>query len=386
MTIIKSFTTKPTNYLIILAHIVNMAFAQTIFGETPAENGIHFTVSGIDGTNKFNETVCPGFNLCFDIFSFSGLATESATMSWDNAIPEATFSSNNEKLPTGHFCWTPELTDARTAPYIFHVLIKSGADEKTVTYSITVPLIKVELQTTDVTCFGNSNATATAIVNGGSGNYIYHWNNVEETTSSISGLNEGNYTVEVMDDYGCTATASTIITTPRPLILESVSTQAMCTITGGSAEIVANGGTMPYSYSWMSCGSTDAKAENLPSGVYTVIVTDANGCTAYKAVNISTTSPADEQVTERTFVKNTAEKSNVLIYPNPVENVFSVKNVSEEMVTISVMNSIGQNIYETIRILPNFTVSVPMDEQSTGIYLVKAQQQTNIEMIKVIKQ
>lgn len=54
----------------------------------------------------------------------------------------------------------------------------------------------------------------------------------------------------------------------------------------GSASVAVNGGTAPYSYSW-SNGVTTQTTTGLATGVYTVTVSDANGCTQSSSVTIN---------------------------------------------------------------------------------------------------
>jgi hypothetical protein len=384
MKYINSFIYKPVNYILVLAHISNMAFAQYLYAGT-TESNARMTLSGIDGSGSYTENVCPGFTLCFDLFSFGGNQTQKADMFWDNGIPSAAFIVSNDAMPTGHFCWTPSASDARTAPYIFHVTMKSAADEKTFTYAITVPVIRAEIITTDISCFGNSDGSAVVSVTGGSGNYTYLWSNNAETTVQVNGLNPGNYNVQVMDENGCEVTASARILSPKPLVLDAVSQPATCIITGGEAEITASGGTMPYTYSWLPGDASSERIGHLPSGVYTSVVTDANGCTAYKQVNISSlTATYSEERKE--MIASEGSMSNVLIYPNPTHDMFTVKNISDATVTVTVVNALGQVVYNTINIPANLSAGIPMDDQANGLYLVKVQQRSTVEMVKLIKE
>lgn len=80
-------------------------------------------------------------------------------------FPENSFTTNLEKQPTGHLCWTPEIKDARDNPYQFSISVFDREDPSirtTFNYSITVPLIKVDIATMDVTCYGNSDGIAIA--------------------------------------------------------------------------------------------------------------------------------------------------------------------------------------------------------------------------------
>ena len=75
----------------------------------------------------------------------------------------------------------------------------------------------------------------------------------------------------------------------------------------GSASVNVVGGTAPLTYAW-SNGATSQTVNNLPSGSYTVTVTDANGCTEQMSVTI--TQPQSSLLT-------TATQVNVLCFGNP---------------------------------------------------------------------
>jgi hypothetical protein len=75
----------------------------------------------------------------------------------------------------------------------------------------------------------------------------------------------------------------------------------------GSVSVNVVGGTAPLTYAW-SNGATSQTVNNLPSGSYTVTVTDANGCTEQMSVTI--TQPQSSLLT-------TATQVNVSCYGNP---------------------------------------------------------------------
>ena len=54
----------------------------------------------------------------------------------------------------------------------------------------------------------------------------------------------------------------------------------------GTAQIIANGGTPPYTYQWSSGHVTDI-ADQLPQGIYYVDVTDSRGCVVSDSVIIN---------------------------------------------------------------------------------------------------
>ncbi|RPJ58998.1 MAG: hypothetical protein EHM12_07340, partial [Dehalococcoidia bacterium] len=147
----------------------------------------------------------------------------------------------------------------------------------------------------DVLCFGNATATATANPAGGTGIYTYSWNTTPvQTTQTATALIAGNYTVTVTDANSCSVTSSVTITEPASA-LSILTAQVNVKCFGdntGSATATPSGGTGVYTYSWNSTPvQTTATASNLPFGVYTVTVTDANNCTETEIVTI--TQPAN---------------------------------------------------------------------------------------------
>ncbi len=138
----------------------------------------------------------------------------------------------------------------------------------------------------NVSCFQLSNGTATAIGSGGNGSYSYSWNN-GATTASISNLSAGNYSVVITDGEGCTATAAVTISQPTALLLNvSATAESIFMGNNGAASATVSGGTAGYSYLWNN-NATTADISGLAPGTYTVIVTDANGCTTSQSVIVN---------------------------------------------------------------------------------------------------
>ncbi|MGP8215100.1 MAG: PKD domain-containing protein [Bacteroidia bacterium] len=152
----------------------------------------------------------------------------------------------------------------------------------------TVPTVSVTQPSTDITCYGGSNGTASATISGGFAPFQYLWTPSGETNSVATNLTAGTYTVTVTDSIGCTATITTNITQPPALTATAINTPVLCNGGNtGSASVTTGGGTPPYTYSWSPSGGTNASANNLKAGTYTVTVTDANGCIITSTTNIT---------------------------------------------------------------------------------------------------
>jgi len=150
------------------------------------------------------------------------------------------------------------------------------------------PTVSVTQPSTNISCYGGSNGTATAAASGGAGLFTYLWSPGGQTNSVATNLSAGTYSVNVIDANGCITSATAIITQPTALTLSTTNTPAKCNgDKTGSASVTANGGTPPYTYSWAPGGGNSSSANNLAAGTYTVTVTDANSCTNTATVSVS---------------------------------------------------------------------------------------------------
>lgn len=140
----------------------------------------------------------------------------------------------------------------------------------------------------NVSCFGTATGSATVTPTGGLNPYTYAWSPGGQTSSSVTGLTAGNYTVTVYDNVGCSSTGTINITQPTALNTTSVSsTPKACTTNNGTATVYPSGGTPNYTYSWNPTGQTTSTATGLNSGTHTVTVTDSRGCASTRTVTVS---------------------------------------------------------------------------------------------------
>ena len=155
------------------------------------------------------------------------------------------------------------------------------------------PAITSTLTTTPVSCQNGTDGTAMVTGAGGSGVFNYTWSN-GQIGQSITGLSQGIYTVTISDATGCSIIDTANVVELPPLTGNIIANPVNC-FGGddGSIEVTAmTGGTAPYTYNWSTNPAQDsAVAVNLAAGVYTLTVTDANGCT-FGPVNVTVNEPA----------------------------------------------------------------------------------------------
>jgi large repetitive protein len=143
---------------------------------------------------------------------------------------------------------------------------------------------------TNVTgCYGDANATISISATNGTPPYTYSVDNgssYHNNGGNFTNLTAGSYTIKVQDNNGCIRTGNTITIT-QPVELE-INNLGLGHIEGcygdlsGFIEIDATGGTIPRQYSIEGGSNPQSSAHfgGLPAGNYSVLVEDANGCTA----------------------------------------------------------------------------------------------------------
>ncbi|MBL7926932.1 MAG: T9SS type A sorting domain-containing protein [Bacteroidia bacterium] len=141
----------------------------------------------------------------------------------------------------------------------------------------------------DPSCNGSNDGSVTATVTGGTPGYAYLWSN-GETTETASNLTAGTYVLTVTDANGCQVISNIVVNEPLPITTTvTCLTDVTCNgLSNGTACILATGGTPGYSYLWNTVpAQTTATATGLAAGSYTLIITDAAGCTATVTVTIN---------------------------------------------------------------------------------------------------
>ncbi|MFT4981011.1 MAG: hypothetical protein ACI9UR_000858, partial [Bacteroidia bacterium] len=116
--------------------------------------------------------------------------------------------------------------------------------------------------------------------------FTFLWND-GATIQENTGVTAGPYSVTVTDAIGCTASGSFVVTDP-PLLTASIVVVDEQNLGGcdGSATATASGGTLPHIIEW-SDAQIGATASNLCPGIYTVTITDANGCVSSETITVN---------------------------------------------------------------------------------------------------
>ena len=142
---------------------------------------------------------------------------------------------------------------------------------------------------TDVSCNDGQDGAASVTISGGSSPITYQWLPTGGSSSSATGLSAGQYSVIITDANNCVQTVGLTISEPALLTSAAAASQMVSCygLSDGAASVNVTGGTAPYRYLWSPCGSTTSQITNSPAGNYSVVVTDAMGCTTTAAATIT---------------------------------------------------------------------------------------------------
>jgi hypothetical protein len=221
--------------------------------KTPAiiENTIFISVNG-----EVTNAGCSTNNGSIDITADGG--TEPYSYSWANGSE----SEDLANLASGTYRVT--VTDANGC-----------FSSRTFGVGVNNPLRLTSL-VTKTACIENNSGAIDLTISGGLEPYEILWSN-NETTEDIQNLAAGTYTVQVSDASGCSSSLNVNITAASFQASSLVGQISCNTAADGNIKLMVSGGTAPYNYDW-STGETTSEVTGLSAGQYSVIITDAAGC------------------------------------------------------------------------------------------------------------
>jgi len=313
-TITKNFTIGTTNTLVaatsqtdLLCNGGNTGSASVVPSGAPGPFTYVWSPSGGNGDTATNlaagnySVTITSNNGCSIVKNFTINEPPALVITKTGQTDVSCFSGSNGSLAinvtggtgTYTYSWAPaggtsaNPTGLSAGTYTVTVTDANGCTA-TENYAITQPTaLAPTITKNDVSCNGGSNGSATVSVTGGTGAYTYSWAPAGGTAATASGLAAGNYTVTITDANLCQTTASVLIEQPTLLEATISKTDVLCNqANNGTATVTPTGGTGNYTYLWSPSGGTAATATGLSPNIYSVQVTDANGCFIIKTINI----------------------------------------------------------------------------------------------------
>ncbi len=180
---------------------------------------------------------------------------------------------------------TQEISIAEAGEYQVVVTDINGCtNEETINIESNIDLPTISVSAEKV-CEGEL-ATAMASVSGGTPPYDVQWSNGQSGENAVDLETGVMYEIEVVDAAGCSTMSAFSVeaySAIETIVFETI--DASCNESNGSISAMVMGGMSPYTYDW-NTGDAENELSELQAGNYSVLVTDANGCTAVNEVSI----------------------------------------------------------------------------------------------------
>lgn len=192
---------------------------------------------------------------------------------------------------------TASVTGLSAGSYNLTIKDSNGCESSIIEYILSEPeeilltTIDVHINGYSVSCNGLEDGSAEVLVTGGTitSDYKYLWSE-GSATSILDNVSAGSYTVEVIDDNDCKATASVEITEPPAIAIDSLLISDVQCNGGNDGVLSINvlGGVGGYLYSLNgSVGQIENEFDNLSAGDYSIVISDLNNCTDTTTYSIS---------------------------------------------------------------------------------------------------
>jgi len=233
----------------------------------PAEINVNFTV-----TDETCHNYCDG-----EIEAVVTGGTPGYTYNWSNTSAAAL----NDNLCTGMYMLT--VTD------------NNGCESVSSTSLNAPDVLDIVVQDQIMPHCGNNDGSITVGVIGGTAPYSYSWQSPPGGSSAtLSNIPNGNYTVSVTDDHGCSAMHTVDLNDISAPIIDDIDITNVACFGENSGEAIVSftSSTTTNTVEWNDpLNQTSAHAINLVEGIYTVSITDNNGCQTSETITITEPAP-----------------------------------------------------------------------------------------------
>jgi gliding motility-associated-like protein len=183
---------------------------------------------------------------------------------------------------------TANLTNVCPGQYTLEVTTATGCSviqSSTITAGQAIPTLT--LTPINETCANACDGSISSTVLNGQAADTYTWSN-GASTSTISGLCPGQYTLVLTTANGCTATQTTTVAPGQaiPTLTLTPINETCINACDGSISSTVSNGQASDTYAWSNVATTSTISSLCP-GQYTLVLTTANGCTATQTITVA---------------------------------------------------------------------------------------------------
>lgn len=264
-------------------------------------------LTGINGAPSFSRTICAGQPFSFYVASIDTNIADTTTITWDQAIPGATFTVTGSKRDSAFFSWTPASSDISPSAHCFTATVSDDRCPyqgiQIFSYCFTVIGVAPDAGL-DQTISCNTTTTLNGTATGGSGNYTYTWLPSNTVGQQLTNVGVGTYYLHVKDNVNNCENTDTVRVLPGagvPAAAFTFSNNCSGTPIQFTDQSAVGGGAVISQWNWNFGDNATANTQNpthqyAANGTYTVtlIVNTATGCsdTITQQLTVNTNIPS----------------------------------------------------------------------------------------------
>jgi gliding motility-associated-like protein len=238
-------------------------------------------------------------------------------------------------------------------------------------------LLLAVISTEDVLCKYQNTGSVHLAASGGVPGYMYWYDNAAQQSSpNFDTLFAGSHNFSVIDANGCIETITQMVNEPSTILEVSLTAQEATCINrnDGSVEAQPNGGIPGYSFVWTCMNNkllnlpTSQTITDVPTGVYHVVVKDANDCISATQIQV------EQQLCCQLFVPN-AFSPNL----DGKNDVFRIIQYGAGVILgeFRIYNRYGQELFSTRNWTDGWNGSYKGVEQDASTYMYVIEYQCN---------
>ncbi|MBA4239658.1 MAG: hypothetical protein C0448_02940 [Sphingobacteriaceae bacterium] len=179
------------------------------------------------------------------------------------------------------------LTNLCAGTYFCNMIDATGCSRTASVVIGATTTLSVSPQISQSSCSSPTGSITVNVTGGTGGPYTYTWL-PSGSTPTVTNLAPGNYTLTVSDG-GCAQTQVYSVNSYSAPVITSTENNISCgALCDGNISITLSGGTPTYTPQWSTGVTGTTSINGLCAGIYSVIVTDAAGCSAVKNYTLTT--------------------------------------------------------------------------------------------------